>query len=287
MIRRSLPLQVVPLELCLFFVAALIASGCGVSRTSSPPVGGSGPTSAECSTGDLYTFKNNNAYPVWLAEAYQGGGDLNSNIILPPENNWMMATGTSVDLCMPAGWSGRFWPRTECNFTTAYSNDPGYKSCTAASQCGSGHVCFGGKCMLDCTSGKTPFCQGETGLNNQNAVCVESGYAGAAHFCSYPQGTVCKTGDCQGLYQCYGQWDANAARYGASGPVALFEPTSNSVTDVNYDISLVSGYNSQIQVMPSVPVPPDHPATCYAPGCTSDLNQGCPANLEVTEAPTT
>jgi hypothetical protein len=56
---------------------------------------------------------------------------------------------------------------------------------------------------------------------------------------------------------------------------------------VNYDISLVSGYNSQMQMALSVPTSPQNPTNCYAPGCTSDLNQSCPANLQVTEAPTT
>ncbi|MGH7843014.1 MAG: thaumatin family protein [Candidatus Binataceae bacterium] len=80
------------------------------------------------------------------------------------------------------------------------------------------------------------------------------------------------------MFQCYGVWDGNPARAGAGGPVGLFEPTANSATDVNYDVSLVSGYNTQITVTPSI-------KSCYAPTCVSDLNQSCPANLQVTEQP--
>jgi len=242
--------------------------------------GGIVGTESTCSTGNLYTFKNQNAYPIWLGEGYQGSGNLNSNIIAPPGNNWEMAANTSVGLCMPPGWSGRFWPRTECDFTAPYSHDPGYKSCTATSQCSSGHICMGGKCLLNCSTGSTPFCQSAQGLNNQNAICVKSSFAGEAQFCGYPEGLVCKTGDCQGLYQCYGQWDSNVAQFGPGSPVSLFEPTSTTAAIVNYDVSLVSGYNSEMKITPS-------PSACSATGCVSDLNKSCPANLEVTEPPTT
>jgi Thaumatin family/Abnormal spindle-like microcephaly-assoc'd, ASPM-SPD-2-Hydin len=60
--------------------------------------------------------------------------------------------------------------------------------------------------------------------------------------------------------------------------VSLFELTSNSATNVNYDVSLVSGYNTAISVVPSS-------NSCYAPGCVTDLNQVCPANLQVSASP--
>src|SRR5262249_15969063 len=40
-----------------------------------------------------------------------------------------------------------------------------------------------------------------------------------------------------------------------------------------------SGYNTSISVVPSS-------NSCYAPGCVTDLNQVCPANLLVTASPT-
>ncbi len=142
-----------------------------------------------------------------------------------------MAPNSSLSLCMPAGWTGRFWPRTECHFNTLFNNDPGYADCTSDSQCTAGHVCYGGKCMLDCTSGGTSFCQGSSGLNNASATCAPAGTSGV-NVCTYPQGTVCKTGDCQGLYQCYGTWGSLSATQGTTGPVSLVEPTSNGTTNV-------------------------------------------------------
>ena len=181
---------------------------------------------------------------------------------------------------MPTGWTGRFWPRTECDFNAWFGSDPGYKDCTSDAQCDTSHVCYGGKCMLNCTSTGTRFCQGASGLNNSSAICAP---AGTVDVCTYPQGTVCKTGDCQGLYQCYGTWGDLSATQGGAAPATLVEPTSNGTTDVNYDVSMVSGYNVQTAVQPSVPA---SGANCYAPSCTSDLNASCPANLQVTEAPT-
>lgn len=275
--------RVFALGVLMLAVAASI--GCGTTpptvESTPPPSGPDLGSPAPTCAGNTYTFENDNSYPVWLAEGYQGGGDLGTNTIAPAKGDWMLAAGDSVSLCMPSGWSGRFWPRTECDFAGSYANDKGYKACSATSDCASGHVCYGGTCMLDC-SGKTkdtPFCQGKSGLNNTNAICVKSGFAADVSFCSFPQGTVCKTGDCQGLYQCYGEWDKNKSEYGATGPVSLFEPTSNSAKNVNYDVSLVSGYNTQITIKPSSP-------SCPAPGCVSDLNASCPANLQVTEAPT-
>lgn len=218
---------------------------------------------------------------MWLAEFYQGSGSVASNVIVPSGNNWELAASQSVALCMPTGWSGRFWARTECDFDSLFQNDPGFgTSCTSNSDCANfpGTSCFGGKCMLNCTSGAqgNTFCQGTGGLNNPNAICVSE--AGQS-FCAYPSGTVCKTGDCGfGLYQCQGQW--NGSPYGVTGdaPASLFEATIVSNSSVNFDVSLVSGYNTAIKAVPSA-------ASCYAPQCNSDLNSACPTNLQVTEAP--
>jgi hypothetical protein len=203
----------------VLLTVALIGAGCngsdppGTSHNSMPsptvsPAPTPSPTSTPiaCTTGNAFTFTNNEPFPIWLAEAYQGSGNLAQNTIEPPNNDWEMAPNSSLSLCMPAGWTGRFWPRTECHFNTLFKNDPGYADCSSDSQCTAGHVCYGGKCMLDCTSGGTSFCQGSSGLNNASATCAPAGTSGV-NVCTYPQGTVCKTGDCQGLYQCYGTWE--------------------------------------------------------------------------------
>jgi hypothetical protein len=239
------------------------------------------PTPLVCNSGsNQYTFVNQNSYPLWLAEFYQGSGNVGDNMITPPGNNWELGPSQSVSLCMPTGWSGRFWARTECDFDALFANDPGFgTSCGSDADCSGspGTSCFGGRCMLTCTTGASgnSFCQGTTGLNNSNALCVS---AGGQSFCSYPSGTVCKTGDCgYGLYQCQGVW--NGAAYGITGdaPASLFEATIINASSVNFDVSLVSGYNTAIKAAPS--------ASCYAPQCNSDLNGSCPASLQVVEAP--
>jgi hypothetical protein len=267
----------------LLAIGVAVGVAFGAPTTKSKPAKISTPT-VSCPSGNLFTFQNNNTYPVWLGEAYQGGGDFSSNIITPPNNDWMMPAGTSVSLCMPSGWSGNFWARTGCDFVTPFNNDPDYQSCTATSQCAAGHVCYGGECLLDCTSGSTgdtPFCQGQTGLDNPNAICLldQPNAQGTprVQVCTYPQ--LCQTGDCAGLYQCYGDWNGLDTKHTGAAPVSLFELTSNSATSVNYDVSLVSGYNTAISVVPSS-------NSCYAPGCVTDLNQVCPANLQVTASPT-
>jgi hypothetical protein len=247
------------------------------------------PTPVACNSGNKYTFKNHNSYPIWLAEEYQGSSTpsaVATNTVTPPGNNWKMAHNDIVDLCMPSGWAGRFWARTECNFGL-FSNDTGFKSCTATSDCDAAHICVGGKCLLDCsTEGGTPFCQGSTGLNNSKAFCYD---ISGVSVCSFPNGTVCKTGDCTGLYQCTGVWDDSGtpvlSQQSGAAPASLFEPASNGTDNVNYDVSLVSGYNTQIKVVPAATPSPG--SNCYAPSCVSDLNATCPKNLRVTEAPTT
>jgi hypothetical protein len=238
----------------------------------------SSPAATSCA-GNQFTFQNNNSYPIWLGEAYQGSGTLSSKIITPPNSDWEIAAGASVNLCMPTLWTGNFWARTGCDFDSLFSNESDFQtSCTSSSQCGTTNgvqdVCYGGRCLIDCSTGGASLCQGSTGLDNPNAICLAG--TGGVSVCSYSQ--VCQTGDCGGLYQCYGTWDENNVEKGGAPPVSLFEPTSNSATDVNYDVSLVSGYNTSISVSPSS-------NSCYGPGCVTDLNQVCPSNLQVTATP--
>jgi hypothetical protein len=273
-------------------------TGSATATGSPTPTGSASPTATPtaiaCPGGSAFTIANDNSYPIWLAESYQGS---TTTIVEPPGNNWEIAANSSVGLCMPSGWNGRFWPRTECNFDTLFANDPGFQSCTATSDCtvnntaDNPHICYGGKCMLTCNTGSTPFCQGSGGLDNNSATCAPVSQSSplpsaspTPMVCTYPAGTVCKTGDCAGLYQCYGTWDSqNTALQSAGAPVSLFEAAFTGTATVNYDVSLVNGYNTQIDVQPSVPA---SGASCYEPSCSSDLNASCPANLQFTEAPT-
>jgi len=248
------------------------------------------PTPIACNGGSSIAIVNNNSYPVWLAESYQGASN---TVVEPPNNDWQIGAKSTVELCMPSDWSGRFWPRTECDFSGMFSNDSGYQSCSTSADCNHNnsstnpHICYGGQCMLTCNNGGAQFCQGSTGLNNSAAICApvtQSSASPTPEVCTYPTGTVCKTGDCQGLYQCYGTWDGtNTAEVSAAAPVSLFEATFTGTSTVNYDTSQVNGYNTQISAEPSVAA---SGATCYAPSCVSDLNSSCPSNLEYTEPPT-
>ncbi len=243
---------------------------------------------ASCA-GNQVTFVNNNSYPVWLGEAVQGG----SQVIAPSNgaNDWQIAPSSSMQMCLPSGWSGNFWARTGCQFDTLYASDPNYKTCFSDNECSSGHICWAGQCLISgCTTNAD--CQSQLG-NNPSAQCQKftpptpTGSPSPTvvptpfSVCVVP--LACQTGDCGGASQCYGTWDGVALNVGGAPPVSLFEPTSNSATNVNYDVSLVSGYNTSIAVAPSVSATG---ANCYAPACVTDLNTVCPANLQVLASPT-
>ena len=265
-------------------------------------------TPSECTAGNRFTLVNNNKYPIWLGE-FAGNP---AKIVVPPMGNWKMEAGSTVDLCTtPPFASGRFWARTECDFEHLYQSGPAtettrlnpFTTCTKDTDCptnlpdGVKYDCLGGVCMIDCTgkaSNGDTFCRGDIGIPpaSTEAICTNN-TGGNFSVCTYGSGIVCKTGDCAGLYQCEGLWtNAGITKtriVGGVAPASLFEPTANSITDVNYDVSNVSGYNTEIRVTVS-PQPPANvgfPNNCYEPKCVSDLNESCPLNLQVTEAPTT
>ncbi|KAG9133949.1 hypothetical protein Leryth_004652 [Lithospermum erythrorhizon] len=80
---------------------------------------------------------------------------------------------------------------------------------------------------------------------------------------------TCLTGDCGGRLECAGN--------GAAPPTSLFEITLGKGDDKDfYDVSLVDGYN-----LPIVALPREVYGRCNATGCVSDLNMGCPRELQV------
>nr|CAD1825440.1 unnamed protein product [Ananas comosus var. bracteatus] len=80
---------------------------------------------------------------------------------------------------------------------------------------------------------------------------------------------ICQTGDCGGRMECGGA--------GALPPTTLFEITLGKGTDEDYyDVSLVDGYNLPVVIVPRV----QH-GRCNATGCITDLNRGCPRELQV------
>ena len=79
-------------------------------------------------------------------------------------------------------------------------------------------------------------------------------------------GANCSTGDC-GRGQCNGA--------GGAPPATLAEFTIVPSGTTFYDVSLVDGYNLQMQISA---------AGCPTVGCTSDLNAICPAALQQRDA---
>ncbi|KAJ7528447.1 hypothetical protein O6H91_15G004800 [Diphasiastrum complanatum] len=90
------------------------------------------------------------------------------------------------------------------------------------------------------------------------------------------QGT-CLTGDCGGELQCSG--------VGGDPPATLAEFTLFGADGLDfYDVSLVDGYNLPLAVAPTTP--PINPElssdySCGSAGCTGDLNENCPTELQV------
>ncbi|GMH18442.1 hypothetical protein Nepgr_020283 [Nepenthes gracilis] len=79
----------------------------------------------------------------------------------------------------------------------------------------------------------------------------------------------CLTGDCGGRLECDGT--------GATPPASLFEITLGKGSDRDfYDVSIVDGYN-----LPLIASPAGVYGDCNATGCVSDINMGCPKELQV------
>ncbi|CAN4100646.1 unnamed protein product [Withania somnifera] len=79
----------------------------------------------------------------------------------------------------------------------------------------------------------------------------------------------CQTGDCGGKLECSGLV--------ATPPASLFEITLGVGDNKDfYDVSIVDGYN-----LPMVAVPKGVNGGCNATGCLSNLNMGCPKELQV------
>ena len=219
-----------------------------------------------------------------------------------PANGWEMDAGSTVNLCTTPPWpSGRLWARTECDFTDLYQSNGvsgSFTTCSAdtdcsalATQTGLTYDCMGGACMVDCGGQANTYCNAHIGPSgNSQAICTNND-PWSKSYCTYPADTVCKTGDCNGLYQCVGNY-TNGGKLksqvvSGSAPATLFEPTSTSASTVNYDVSNVGGYNTEIQALGVAATGRQSPIpnNCYQTTCISDLNQSCPLSLQVTQAP--
>lgn len=125
-------------------------------------------------------------------------------------------------------------------------------------------------------AGTTPMSTTGFQLDSGQSVSISSvpGWSGriwARTGCNFDASGIgtCQTGDCGGKLECDGS--------GASPPASLFEITlgTGDLKDF-YDVSLVDGYN-----LPLVAVPRGVYGPCNATGCVSNLNMGCPKELQV------
>ncbi|MCO5567164.1 hypothetical protein L7F22_020852 [Adiantum nelumboides] len=148
-----------------------------------------------------FSLQNNCREPVWPASQ--------SNAGKPPLSNgadgFELGAGASRTVDLPAGWAGRVWGRTGCDFSKPTNGAP-----------------------------------------------------------------ACLTGDCgAGSLQCGGS--------GGVPPVTIFEITLSGYGGQDfYDVSLVDGYNLQMEVHPQ-----GGSGNCSMAGCTRDLNSACPSALQV------
>ncbi|KAF3678309.1 Thaumatin-like protein 1 [Capsicum annuum] len=103
------------------------------------------------------------------------------------------------------------------------------------------------------------------------SVAGWSGRIWARTGCTFDASGVgsCQTGDCGGRLECDG--------LGATPPASLFEITlGTGDTKDFYDVSIVDGYN-----LPIVATPQGVHGGCNATGCVSNINMGCPKELQV------
>ncbi|XP_016163184.2 pathogenesis-related protein 5-like [Arachis ipaensis] len=86
---------------------------------------------ANVASATLFTLHNNCKYTVWP-------GTLSGNNPTILDTGLSLTSGSLVQMTAPAGWSGRFWGRTGCNFDIA-----GNGKC-ATGDCSGGLKCTGG-----------------------------------------------------------------------------------------------------------------------------------------------
>ncbi len=87
---------------------------------------------------------------------------------------------------------------------------------------------------------------------------------------------VCETGDCGPWVQC--AWDG--VQRGGNPPATLVEFTLNGSGNQDfYDVSLVDGYNIQMNVSPKTVSAGTGDHWCKKAGCISDINAICPKEL--------
>uniref|UniRef100_A0ACD6AJ77 Uncharacterized protein n=3 Tax=Avena sativa TaxID=4498 RepID=A0ACD6AJ77_AVESA len=106
---------------CLLLVLALAAHGCSLSMAS-------------CS----FTISNYCTHTIWPG-TMAGAGTPQL-----PTTGFRLDPGQTVQVPAPAGWSGRIWARTGCNFSADGSGAPAGAVACQTGDCGGGHMECGG-----------------------------------------------------------------------------------------------------------------------------------------------
>ncbi|MGE0520781.1 MAG: thaumatin family protein [Candidatus Binatia bacterium] len=165
-------------------------------------------------------------------------------------------------------------------------------ACTAANEatvCSSGNSCTvpAGETLGRCTCASDIDCSGAPcvgGLCTTVATfCMPQDWSSGVFWprtgCTLDGTTLtCATGQCGGSPRTLtgGLLDCGSTGSGQSGPTApaiRFEPTTTSGGSLNYDVSVINGFNVEMSVSVT------GGAGCPMAGCISDLNTTCPANL--------
>lgn len=153
-----------------------------------------------------------------------------------------LAAGKQDAVTASASWGGRFWGRT--GISQFYGKRVGFYRWTAWNVVINSYIRLFAILLL--------------------RLALASG----CKFDSAGKGN-CETGDCGGVLKCGGA--------GGNPPASLAEITLNGADGNDfYDISLVDGYNLPLSMAPS-----GGTGKCGAPGCISNLNDNCPAALQV------
>lgn len=234
------------------------------------------PVSA--STTIPYTFNNYCSQDIWIGEHITGQQN-----VQPADQSWKLAamqatTPGTKTFNVPNPWtSGTFWGRTGCSGS------------------GDNLRCATGECQMQKTTVNVT-----KGTQTVDAIYPENcGYrdtvtkyecASGSTTCT-PAGSSCNKGstDCDEIQIIYTggtpqQPVTLAEMTTTTGQVNKTTPVINGVIG-NFDVSLVSGYNLEMKVIPQVVDPNTQAAvtSCTSGGCDGELLDSCPTKLQLTD----
>lgn len=202
----------------------------------------------------IFTFTNQCAFPVWI-----GQHDSTDSKSYPPQDgNWALA--------------GRCKQHADCA-SGVCDTVKGQCTCAQAADCSGGASCTGGLCSVTAV-----FCMPKlwtSGVFWPRTGCVKTG-----------DKLNCLTGQCNPAGGTEGLVDCAVQKTGPMSPISLFEATINT-DNVNYDVSMASGYNLPVNVTPiggchklAGIAFPQNKVACFASACQGDLKASCPSVLQ-------